>query len=224
VAFTFTPLVLAMPVKGSYLIAAGGGAILLWSGLRGKKWSNVVRSLISGHPITTTTELPITTSPAAYTAGSQLGAGVAASGALTATGQAIASDAMSYEGSGYTWGGVPGAHGRTWDCSSFVNAVVGRDLHLAIPMYKAGAYNGQSHGPVTGIWLIWPGCFTIKRQDAAPGDIVVWPTHMGIVIGPGQMISAYDTARGTTTTSISGGGPTGEVYVIRRLKAVTARG
>jgi len=214
-----------MPVKASYLIAAGGGALLLWSGIRGKKWSDVVRNLITGKPPTaTTTAYQITTSPAAFSTGSQLTAGVPASGALTATGQAIASDAMSYEGAGYTWGGVPGAHGRTWDCSSFVNAVVGRDLHLAIPMYKPGSYNGQSHGPVTGIWLVWTGCFTIKRQDAAPGDIVVWPTHMGIVINPGQMISAYDTARGTTVTSIHGGGPIGEVYVIRRLKAVTARG
>lgn len=37
-----------MPVKAGYLAAAGGGAILLWSGLRGKSWSTVIRDVISG--------------------------------------------------------------------------------------------------------------------------------------------------------------------------------
>ena len=213
-----------MPIKSGYLIAAGGGALLLWSGIQGKNFSTVLRDLISGKkPKQISAELtayPIQTSPAAFSAD----AGVSASGATTSTGSAIADDALQYNGAGYTWGGVPGATGRTWDCSSFVNAVVGRDLHLAIPLYKPGSYHGQSHGPTTGIWLVWSGAFTIHRANAAPGDIVVWPTHMGIVTGPGRMISAYDTARGTIETSIGGGGPIGEMYIIRRLKAVTARG
>jgi hypothetical protein len=54
-----------MPVKGGYLIVAGGGAILLWSGIRGHKWSSVLRDVISGKPIPQTTELAISTSPAA---------------------------------------------------------------------------------------------------------------------------------------------------------------
>jgi hypothetical protein len=37
-----------MPAKGAYLAIAGGGAILLWSGLRGKSWSTVIRNLVSG--------------------------------------------------------------------------------------------------------------------------------------------------------------------------------
>lgn len=215
-----------MPVKASYLIAAGGGVILLWSGIQGKQWTTVLRDLMTGKkPETSTTAYTIQTSPAAYTAAANtVGTGVAASGATSATGEAIAQDAEQYVGAGYTWGGVPGATGRTWDCSSFVNAVVGRDLHLAIPMYKAGSYNGQSHGPTTGIWLVWTGAFTIKRADAAPGDLVIWPTHMGIVTGPGKYVSAYDTASGTIDRNITGGGPLGEVYVIRRLKAVTPGG
>lgn len=39
-----------MPVKGSYLLLAGGAGILVWSGLRGKSWSQVLRTLISGKP------------------------------------------------------------------------------------------------------------------------------------------------------------------------------
>lgn len=37
-----------MPVKGTYLAIAGGGIILLWSGLAGKRWSDVLRSIIAG--------------------------------------------------------------------------------------------------------------------------------------------------------------------------------
>jgi resuscitation-promoting factor RpfB len=55
-----------MPVKGGYLIVAGGGAILLWSGIKGHKWSTVIRDVLSGQRIPSTQELAITTSSAAY--------------------------------------------------------------------------------------------------------------------------------------------------------------
>ena len=49
-----------MPAKGAYLIIAGGGAILLWSGVRGKSWSNVLRNLIAGtNPATSPNVNPI---------------------------------------------------------------------------------------------------------------------------------------------------------------------
>lgn len=37
-----------MPIRGSYLAIAGVGGILLWSGIRGKKWSDVLRQIIQG--------------------------------------------------------------------------------------------------------------------------------------------------------------------------------
>jgi len=37
-----------MASKGIYLGIAGGGGILVWSGIKGKKWSSVLRNLISG--------------------------------------------------------------------------------------------------------------------------------------------------------------------------------
>lgn len=50
-----------MAVKGGYLVIAGGGAILLWSGLKGKSWSQVLRAVIAGKkPETTLTAYPIT--------------------------------------------------------------------------------------------------------------------------------------------------------------------
>lgn len=49
-----------MPAKGAYLAIAGGGAILLWSGVRGKSWSQVIRNLIAGkNPATTVQANPI---------------------------------------------------------------------------------------------------------------------------------------------------------------------
>lgn len=56
-----------MPIKGGYLLAAGGGAILIWSGFRGKSVSGSLRDVISGrNPQTLTTAYPIRTSKAAY--------------------------------------------------------------------------------------------------------------------------------------------------------------
>src|SRR6266702_1659307 len=50
-----------MPVKAGYLIITGGGAILVWSGLKGKAWTEVLRALISGKkPETTLTAYAVT--------------------------------------------------------------------------------------------------------------------------------------------------------------------
>ena len=212
-----------MPVKGGYLIAAGGGAILLWSGFRGKSWSNVLRSVISGkNPNALATTAAITTAPQAFIQPNDLtasGGGIAAHASASATGDNIAQDAMSKIGSNYVWAGAPGNRNGNWDCSSMVNAVVGRDLGLAIPGFKAGTYHGQSHGPNTVVWLVWTGAFTIKQKDMAPGDLAIWQTHMGIVTSPGHMVSALDQQEGTKATTIKGGAPFGEKLFIRRLKA-----
>ena len=37
-----------MPLRGSYLAISGAGAILLWSGLKNKSWSSVLRNVITG--------------------------------------------------------------------------------------------------------------------------------------------------------------------------------
>jgi cell wall-associated NlpC family hydrolase len=211
-----------MPVKGGYLLAAGGGVILVWSGIRGKKWTSVLRDVISGkRPQAETTAYAIQTAPGAFDSGESA---VPAHGVTGALGASIVSDALQYQGAGYVWGGAPGSGAGHWDCSSFVNAVVGRDLGLAIPLNKPGSYRGQSHGPNTLVWLAWTGAFRIKRRDAAPGDLAIWQTHMGIITDNGKhCISAHDPQDGTTVTTIDGTAPRGEVLIVRRLKAVTPR-
>lgn len=37
-----------MPIKGGYLLLAGGGIVIAWSGIRGKSWSSVLQALIQG--------------------------------------------------------------------------------------------------------------------------------------------------------------------------------
>jgi cell wall-associated NlpC family hydrolase len=208
-----------MSVKPGILVVTAGGIVLTWSAITGKQWDQVLRYILSGRdPRQAPDKYTIQgTSP------SDSGA-VPAHGATGALGTDISSDAQQYQGAGYVWGGAPGTGSGNWDCSSFANAVIGRDLGLAIPLYKPGAYHGQAHGPNTLVWLVWSGAFTIKRQDAEPGDLAVWQTHMGIIIDNGvHMISALDPALGTRVTTIHDGAPRGEIVRIRRLKAVTSQ-
>lgn len=189
------------------LVAAGTGALFLWSGIKGGSVTRSLRSLLSAKPhLDSTLANPIS------------GTGnIGASGSLS--GGAIASDAMQYRGAGYVWGGAPARGIGNWDCSSFCNWVLGHDLGLAIPGYAPGAYTGASHGPVTGEWLLWGGCTTISHsgRDAQPGDLCVWQTHMGIALGGGQMISAQTTQNGTQVSGIDGFIP--EFLFVRRLTA-----
>lgn len=53
-----------MPVKGGYLALAGAGALLVWSGLKGKSWSTVLRDIAQGKkPSTVTTAYQIQGTP-----------------------------------------------------------------------------------------------------------------------------------------------------------------
>jgi len=195
-----------MAVKGGYLLLAGGGAVLIWSGLRGKRWSDVIRGFISG-------------TPPAKTATTLAIQGGVITGGMAGGENAAAQDALQYQGAGYVWGGAPGNGAGNWDCSSFANAVFGRDLSLPIPGFPPGGYRGQSHGPTTVIWLVWQGATSIPRAQARPGDLAIWQTHMGIIIDNGvNMISALNPSLGTRITTIDGGGPPLEVLKVRRLK------
>lgn len=95
---------------------------------------------------------------------------------------------------------------------------MGHDLKMSIPMYPNGTYTGNAHGPTAAQYLVWTGASSIPYNQMAPGDLICWLTHIGIVVGNNQMISAYDTAKGTLVTSIAGAGPTGEgPGIVRRV-------
>jgi resuscitation-promoting factor RpfB len=69
-----------LPVKGGYLLAAGGGAILLWSGIKGHRWSAVLRDIIGGKQVPTTQELAIESSPSAFSSDGSGGGSITGSG------------------------------------------------------------------------------------------------------------------------------------------------
>lgn len=204
-----------MPIKGGYLALAGVGGVLMWSGIKGKSWSQVLRTVLNGQK---PEQAPDTYGIHSPSFGPE--SAVAASGKdVGPLGEILATTAKEQVGKWpYVFGGVP-AQGSV-DCSSLQNEIIGADTGLAIPLYAAGSYYGQSHGPPTTVWLVWSGAFTIKQDDALPGDLAIWQTHMGMIVGPGQLVSALNPSLGVQQTTISGAAPPGEVLFVRRLKAV----
>jgi hypothetical protein len=143
------------------------------------------------------------------------------------SGDQIAADAERYKGAGYTYGG-PARSPGDWDCSSFVSYVLGHDLGLSLPGGKWGApgFPPNSHGPVVTSYASWKGAITVAAPGAR-GDLVCFvgsgPNgHIGIVLGPDQMVSALDTASGTLVSPITGYGPVGAPIVYRRVLAAAA--
>jgi cell wall-associated NlpC family hydrolase len=181
------------------LIAAGG--MLAYAGVKGYSIPHALQAFVQGKVPTGPADYPISGS----------GAGSASPGATVTLGpnpdgNAIAADALTYVGRfQYVLGGAPAT--GSGDCSSFVNLVIGRDAGLPIPGFKAGTYDGTTHGPNSFEWATWSGVAHIKRADTAAGDLLIWSGgigHIGIAISNSQMVSALDPADGTKVTGIDG--------------------
>jgi cell wall-associated NlpC family hydrolase len=177
------------------IIVTSGGVLLVYSGIKGKSVLGETRGLLHG-------KSPKDAPPVnALTA--QGGSGSTGGGIVTASSSALVNAAMQGNGHPYVWGGAPGPDGSGgWDCSSFMNYVIGVQLGMAIPGFPAGTYHGQEHGPNTVSWLTWSGCATVSEANVQPGDLVVGMTHMGMVTGPGEYMSAHDPADGTSVGSL----------------------
>src|SRR5262245_40083483 len=132
------------------------------------------------------------------------------------TGDQIAADALHYRGHPYVYG--------AWDCSGFCNHVLGQDLGLTLPGGVRGFKGPPPHGPVVNDYTSWGS----PVSSPARGDLVLFvgaggpDSHMGIVLGPDQMISALDQASGTLVSPIRGYGPPGAPIVYRRATGVPA--
>lgn len=140
------------------------------------------------------------------------------------SGAAMASDALTYHGAGYTWGGK-GDRPGDWDCSSCMSYILGHDFGLTLPgggHYGDAGYPGNSHGPDVAAYLSWDGATTLGKNEAPQaGDLVIWPPngHIGMVTGANEMLSALDTSLGTIASPIGGYGPT-NTYLYRRINGV----
>lgn len=195
-----------MAVDGRALAATGVGILLVWSGIKGWSVTSVVTDVVKGQrPQPTSTLRLVSTAE---------GDGLPSGG----DSGSIVDVALSYVGHAYSFGGAPGTSGdRPWDCSSFVNYVVGVRLGQPIPGHGPGAYKGTTHGPTTAVWAAWVGMNTVRRSEVRAGDIIVWVGHMGIATSPTHMVSALNPADRTKVTPIDGYG-NGPLVRIGRLR------
>lgn len=184
-----------MPTKvnGIAVAAIGAGTIFVWSGIKGWSVSGVIGDIVRGAK-PQGSEIYTLSSGDNSSSGSNPPVGPVSG---------IAADALQYQGHSYLYGGAPGRNGtHAWDCSSFVNWVVGHDERMAIPGMRH--YDGSSHGPPTGSWAVWPGLKHISRSQLQAGDIIVYVGHMGIAISNDRMISALNSSLGTRISGIDG--------------------
>lgn len=144
------------------------------------------------------------------------------------TGAQIAAAGRRYNGQGYVYGGNASRPGD-WDCSSFVSYVLGHDLGMGLP---GGRWGGPGmppavHGPVVLSYVTWASADPVPAGQEAAGDLACFAGvgtggHMGIVLGPNQMVSALNSSQGTLITPIQGYGPPGAPLVYRRVRGTGA--
>lgn len=138
-----------MPVKGGYLALAGGGALLIWSGLAGKSWSQVLRGVMQGRkPETATTAYTIQGTPASAfaptTPGGTSNAGASGPvGGTVAKNQAIARVLTVPYGwsSGVQWTDLVNLWNResSWDNKARNNSSGAYGIPQSLPADKMGA-------------------------------------------------------------------------------------
>ncbi len=96
----------------------------------------------------------------------------------TEFGRSVASTALSYVGVPYVWGGETP---EGWDCSGFVTWVLHKVHGVDLP---------NDHHTVAAQFYVWRGARTVARSSCAPGDLVCWPTHIGIAISGSELVHA----------------------------------
>lgn len=191
-------------INGRALAVTGIGALLVWSGIKGWSVLGTIGDLVTGKQPNQPVAYPLPGTPAGAIGkipsdGSAGGIGKIPRGSAGE----LAAIGMQYIGHAYKFGGAPGADGsKPWDCSSFVNYVVGVKGGLAIPGNKPGRYKGTTHGPASGVWAVWTGMKTIKRSDVQAGDIVVWVGHIGLAISNTQVVNALNPSSKTRVSNI----------------------
>ena len=126
-----------------------------------------------------------------------------------ASGGDVVADAEKWNGHRYVWGG--GANPTTgWDCSSFVNYIVGHDFKLNLPgggSWAQETQGGVAHGPVVAQYNDWNYGHAVPWSNAKKGDLALENNagHIGFITQdntdskniPLQGFAARSTATGT---------------------------
>lgn len=188
-----------MAVNGVALASVATGSVFLYSGVKGFSIPQAVQYIVQGKsPATLPQATKVDTPVELPTAGSS-----ATVGGGSASGVAIATDALRYKGAGYVWGGNASSTGK-WDCSSFVFKVLAQDMGMTVLGHKWGdaGVPPNAHGPTAAEYA--GAGQGISRAQVQAGDLLVWPHHIGIAISNTSMISAQDQRLGTGVSSIDG--------------------
>lgn len=191
-----------IPGFAIFLTAIGG--IVAYSGVRGISVSAAARNLLAG---VSPESVPKIASGAV-----EWNTGVDSAHSSTS---GIVATAMRYVGVMYNWAHANPTVG--WDCSGFCNWVLGHDLGMTLPGGIKN-FNGTWHGPPAAMWYVTTLATSIPRSEIQPGDLCVWPTHMGIAVDSDHMINAYQTGHPTQVTGIDDMAPPGELLRVRRLR------
>lgn len=161
-----------MPVKGGYLAVAGIGVVVLWSGIKGHKWSTVLRDTISGQPTGSTIDQPIVSSSAAYGYGTGLNTGTAPSlgaGGSHAKNVAIGkSMALLFGWSGQQWTDLYNLWTREsgWNNKAQNPSSGAYGVAQALPPTK---YPAAGRPPISSASVqIWWGLGYIKERYGSP--------------------------------------------------------
>lgn len=175
-------------VSGLAVTAGVAGSVLLWSGLRNQSIEETLRRAIRGQ------EIP--TAPSLFGKSAPLGPTPAPTGPTpaggTEFGRAVAATAASYVGVRYVFGGeTPDG----WDCSGFVTWVLHRIHGVDLP---------NDHHTVAAQFYVWRGARTVPRSSCAPGDLVCWPTHIGIALSRDELVHAPGLGQKTRRQKIWG--------------------
>lgn len=201
------------PRKGISGVAVGAallGALFVYSGIKGVAFSAALRNLIAGKTPENLNQANAITGAVGF----DVNLSDAASFSGAGPNSNIAADGMQYVGVMYKFGG---GNPNGWDCSGFVNYVLGHDLGFTLPVGVKN-FKGNWHGPVAAQYYAWSGADTIPREQAAAGDLACWLTHIGIVVDNQSMVNAYTTGKPTSVTGIESHTPPGEILKIRRVK------
>ena len=201
-------------LSGLAVAAVGTGMLLTYAAIGNASVSDTVRSLLKGTPLPSKgstldasradvgTALGAAAAKAAADAAASaqqgIGAAPGTAGILGGLGAAIgnatlgariAAAAQSHLGKPYKFAT---AGPNTFDCSGLVTYVLHHDVGLNLP--------SNSH-TVTGQFYVWTGATTVDRPPQA-GDLICWPSHIGIAIDATRMVVAPSAGRNVQIENI----------------------
>jgi cell wall-associated NlpC family hydrolase len=196
-----------MKFNGVYVGMSLAGGVLAWSGLKNITVADYLRSIIKLGPVPVGPQ-DLAAAKSAVQTGKATGRfipNIPAAGSPLAN--AVVASALTYQGRvPYEWGGeTPNG----WDCSGFVSWVLHHDNGIELP--------DDTHTTAIQFYT-WKEAQTIPRDQAGPGDLACWVSHVGICLDNTTMINSPTFGKKTTVDKIWGT----PAPVIRRPRAYAA--